>query len=44
MKRAVIIAFIAGLALSGCNTIAGIGEDITGVARMAQGGGSSGGY
>lgn len=46
MKRAVIIAFLAGMALTGCNTVAGVGEDITGMARTVQSGlgGSGGGY
>ena len=36
---------MALLALGACNTVAGVGEDITGASRMAQGGLSgSGGY
>ncbi|WP_363323845.1 hypothetical protein [uncultured Paracoccus sp.] len=41
--RQVIFAVLAGFALAGCNTIAGVGEDITGAARSVQGG-TSGGY
>jgi predicted small secreted protein len=32
-KRAVLLAF-AALSLAGCNTVAGVGEDITGGARL----------
>ncbi|WP_269429306.1 hypothetical protein [Paracoccus halophilus] len=36
---------MAVLALAACNTVAGVGEDITGAARTVQGGmGGSGGY
>lgn len=34
--RAVLCAIMACALLAGCNTIAGIGEDITGVATWAQ--------
>ncbi len=37
MKKAVIIAVLAGALLAGCNTVAGVGEDITGIARSVQG-------
>lgn len=37
MNRAVIIAVLASAMLAGCNTIAGMGEDITGMARSVQG-------
>lgn len=37
MRRAVLIALLAGLGLAGCNTIAGVGQDITGSAQTAQG-------
>lgn len=45
--RVIAIVLAAFSALAGCNTVAGIGEDITGVARAAQGGisaGFGGGY
>lgn len=45
--RAVTITVLACAILAGCNTVAGVGEDITGVARWGQGmlgGGYSGGY
>lgn len=32
-----IIAIVALTAVAGCNTVAGVGEDITGVARWTQG-------
>ncbi|WP_267895643.1 MULTISPECIES: hypothetical protein [Paracoccus] len=38
------VTLLACITLAGCNTIAGIGEDITGVARWSQGGISGGGY
>ena len=38
MKRLFTVALLATLALSGCNTVAGVGEDITGASRMVQGG------
>lgn len=41
MKRLLIIGGILTF-LSACNTVAGVGEDITGVARAAQGGISAG--
>ncbi|MCQ0969356.1 hypothetical protein MLD63_02750 (plasmid) [Paracoccus sp. TK19116] len=31
------IALVAVIAIAGCNTVAGVGEDITGVARWTQG-------
>lgn len=37
MRKAVIFALLAGLGLAGCNTIAGMGQDITGGAQTAQG-------
>lgn len=36
--RAIMIAVLASAFLAGCNTIAGVGEDITGAARWAQSG------
>lgn len=40
-----IATLAALLALAGCNTVAGVGEDITGASRMVQGGvGGGGGY
>ena len=41
--RAVILTLLAGVALAGCNTVAGVGEDITGAARWFQQG-LPGGY
>ena len=38
MIKIVASLILAGSLLSGCNTIAGMGEDITGAARAAQGG------
>lgn len=35
--RAVLFAALACATLAGCNTVAGVGEDITGVANWAQG-------
>ncbi len=34
--KAVATILLACALLSGCNTIAGVGEDITGIARWAQ--------
>jgi len=34
MKR---LTFVALLALAGCNTVAGVGEDVSGGARTVQG-------
>jgi predicted small secreted protein len=31
-----ILAITAALALAGCNTVAGVGEDISGAARTVQ--------
>ncbi|WP_347266059.1 hypothetical protein [Paracoccus sp. (in: a-proteobacteria)] len=40
-----IATLVAMLALAGCNTVAGVGEDITGASRMVQGEmGGGGGY
>ncbi|WP_205804570.1 hypothetical protein [Burkholderia sp. Ac-20365] len=38
IKQSVTVAVLLGamLGLSGCNTIAGIGEDITGASRSVQ--------
>lgn len=33
-RKAIIVAAL--LALAGCNTIAGVGEDVTGTARSVQ--------
>ena len=39
------VTLLAGtLLLAGCNSIAGVGEDITGVARWVQGTLPAGGY
>lgn len=46
--RAVILAVLACGLMAGCNTVAGVGEDITGIATWSQGmlggGGYGGGY
>ncbi|MCB1399056.1 MAG: entericidin [Rhodobacteraceae bacterium] len=34
MKKLILVAMIA--ALAGCNTVAGVGEDVTGGARSVQ--------
>ncbi len=45
MKVNRIAIFMTLLALAACNTVAGVGEDITASSRMVQGGlGGSGGY
>lgn len=31
-----ILVVVAALALAGCNTVAGVGEDISGAARTVQ--------
>lgn len=36
MKKLILVAALAA-ALSGCNTIAGIGDDVSGGARTVQG-------
>ncbi|WP_220269835.1 hypothetical protein [Paracoccus lutimaris] len=38
MKLIRIAALMALMALAACNTVAGVGEDITGASRMVQGG------
>lgn len=38
MKTILTTALLLTLALAGCNTVAGVGEDITGAARTIQGG------
>ncbi len=43
MTKLFTAALLATLALSGCNTVAGVGEDITGASRMVQSNVSSGG-
>lgn len=43
MKALFTAAVLATMALAGCNTVAGVGEDITGAARTVQGG-VGGGY
>jgi predicted small secreted protein len=43
MKNVRIATLLAVLALAGCNTIAGVGKDITGASTMVQGGFGSGG-
>lgn len=43
MRFARIAIIIGVLALSACNTVAGVGQDISGAARMVQGGVSGGG-
>ncbi|PTV96960.1 hypothetical protein C8J27_10168 [Rhodobacter aestuarii] len=35
MKRLILLAAMA-LTLTGCNTVAGIGDDVSGVARTVQ--------
>lgn len=43
--RVALIVILASLALAGCNTVAGVGEDISGAARKVQGGfGGGAGY
>ncbi len=42
--RIILVTVIACAILAGCNTVAGVGEDITGVARWVQGGIPAGGY
>ncbi|WP_289895336.1 hypothetical protein [Paracoccus sp. TOH] len=44
MKFSRIAAVLTVLALAACNTVAGVGEDITGASRMEQGGIGGGGY
>lgn len=39
-----IATLLAVLALAACNTVAGVGEDISGASRMVQGGIGGGGY
>ena len=34
MKKLAVLLAIAALSLAGCNTVAGVGEDITGGARL----------
>ena len=41
--RAAVLLVLACMTLAGCNTVAGVGEDITGVAMWAQRG-LGGGY
>jgi predicted small secreted protein len=36
MKRMILMAAVLG-ALAGCNTVAGVGEDVSGGARTVQG-------
>ncbi|QPZ91241.1 lipoprotein [Thioclava electrotropha] len=36
MKRLILLAAVAA-ALAGCNTVAGVGDDISGGARSVQG-------
>lgn len=43
MRMFCVTILACGL-LAGCNTIAGIGEDISGAARWVQGGIPAGGY
>ncbi len=44
MKFSRIAAVLAVLAFTACNTVAGVGEDISGASRMVQGGLGGGGY
>lgn len=45
MRLLFTAAILATMALSGCNTVAGVGQDITGASRLAQGSvGGGGGY
>ena len=37
MKKLAVLLAIAALSLAGCNTVAGVGEDITGGANMVGG-------
>lgn len=37
MKRLAFVMILAALALGGCNTMAGVGEDITGGAERVGG-------
>ena len=43
-KIFVLLAAAAALTTAACNTVAGVGEDITGASRMVQGGLGGGGY
>lgn len=42
--RIATIALLAAFLVAGCNTVAGVGEDITGAARTVQGSMGGGGY
>ncbi|WP_269801966.1 hypothetical protein [Paracoccus zhejiangensis] len=42
--KIVVLALLATLTVAGCNTVAGVGEDITGAARTVQGSMGGGGY
>ncbi|MDQ7263106.1 hypothetical protein NM680_15025 [Paracoccus sp. PS-1] len=44
MKFSRIATVLIVLALAACNTVAGVGEDITGASRLVQGGLGGGGY
>ncbi|MBB4629884.1 MULTISPECIES: hypothetical protein [Paracoccus] len=44
MKFSRIAIVLTVLALTACNTVAGVGEDISGASRMVQGGLGGGGY
>ena len=44
MRTVRIATLLAVLALAGCNTVAGVGEDISGASRMVQGNIGGGGY
>ena len=35
MRKLILLTALAGL-LAGCNTLAGVGEDVTGTARTVQ--------
>lgn len=43
MTKLIIATLLTTLALAGCNTVAGVGEDITGASRIVQGATSGGG-
>lgn len=42
--RIAVLALLATMLVAGCNTVAGVGEDITGAARTVQGSMGGGGY
>ncbi|WP_169449575.1 hypothetical protein [Paracoccus aminophilus] len=45
MRLLFTAAILATMALAGCNTVSGVGQDITGASRLVQGSvGGGGGY